>query len=71
MTSITPAQPAYVNERVGAKFYNVTPAALRKWRREGTGPDFVKFGAAVRYSMDALAAYAAVRTVRSNANKGV
>lgn len=32
-----------------ARRANVSIAALRKWRREGTGPRFLKLGRLVRY----------------------
>lgn len=37
-----------------AERYDVSPATVRKWRHEGTGPAGVRFGRHVRYSLAEL-----------------
>src|SRR5687767_100651 len=36
-------------ERYASKYINFSPAALRKWRREGRGPAYVRVGRSIRY----------------------
>jgi predicted DNA-binding transcriptional regulator AlpA len=38
-----------INESELARQANISTAVLRKWRREGRGPRFVKLGRLVRY----------------------
>jgi predicted DNA-binding transcriptional regulator AlpA len=38
-----------INESELARLANISTAVLRKWRREGKGPRFVKLGRLVRY----------------------
>lgn len=38
-----------INESELARRAAVSTAALRKWRREGTGPRFLRLGRCVRY----------------------
>jgi hypothetical protein len=38
-----------VVERDAARYIGFTSAALRKWRREGRGPAYIRFGRSVRY----------------------
>lgn len=38
-----------MNESELARQANISTAVLRKWRREGTGPRFIKLGRLVRY----------------------
>jgi excisionase family DNA binding protein len=38
-----------LTEQQAANLLNVTPAALRRWRRERRGPRFAKLGRLVRY----------------------
>lgn len=37
-----------------AEYLTVTKSALSHWRAHGKGPDYLKLGAAVRYSRTAL-----------------
>lgn len=37
-----------------AQVLQCTQSALRRWRREGRGPDFVRVGRLIRYSRSAL-----------------
>ena len=49
------AMPRLVDEREAAKMLAITVSALRRWRREGSGPVFTHCGRCVRYSLHALA----------------
>jgi len=44
-------------ERETADILSCSEAALRRWRRLGTGPAFVKIGRLIRYSEQDLAAW--------------
>ena len=48
-----------------AEFLNVSVSWLAKARMRGDGPDFVKFGRAVRYSKNSVVCYAKSRLHRS------
>ena len=54
--SIPGIDPCF-DERVAAKILGVSPAFLRKRRRLGLPPRFVRFGRAVRYSAPDLRAF--------------
>ncbi len=43
-----------VCERQAGRLLCVSPALLRKWRRLGGGPQFLRLGRCVRYPVDAL-----------------
>lgn len=43
-----------IREREAADMLNVSVAALRKWRREGKGPRYIKVGRLVRYRVAEL-----------------
>lgn len=45
----TPSDSHCLNERDLSMTLKVSIALLRKWRRQGGGPPFLKFGRAVRY----------------------
>lgn len=46
-----------INEHETARRLQVSVGALRKWRREGEGPVFVRLGRCVRYKLSDLLAY--------------
>jgi predicted site-specific integrase-resolvase len=48
-----------VTERDAAKMLSVSPAALRRWRREGRGPGFCRVERLIRYRIADLEAYLA------------
>jgi hypothetical protein len=54
---MTDAQALVATEKEAAAMYNVTPAAMRKWRREGRGPAWVHLGRCVRYPVAGLQAH--------------
>jgi predicted site-specific integrase-resolvase len=41
-----------------AIYLNVSPTRLQKWRRDGCGPVYRKFGGKIRYHVDELRAWA-------------
>jgi hypothetical protein len=49
--------PQLLNEREAAKILAVSIAALRRWRREKRGPQFVRCERCVRYALDALSEF--------------
>jgi hypothetical protein len=51
--------PQMVNEKQTARMLEVSKAALRKWRREGRGPQFARLGRCVRYDLRAIEKYLA------------
>ena len=44
-----PKTPVTMNDQQVAEYLNMSAASLRKWRRLGGGPKFLKIGRAVRY----------------------
>ena len=48
----------YVDTQEAAKKLGLSASKMCKMRHFGIGPEFVKFGKAVRYADDALEAYA-------------
>jgi len=57
--------PKYQTTRDTAALLGVTERWLQKLRMSGDGPEFVKFGRAVRYDADAVRAWAASRARKS------
>jgi len=47
----------FVDEKTVAESLQMSLAAIRRWRYQGTGPKFRKFGASVRYSITDLEAW--------------
>ena len=43
-----------LRETEAAKFLNIAPSTLRRWRVDGSGPAFTKIGGAVRYPIGCL-----------------
>ncbi len=52
----------YINEHELATQLGIRVATLRKWRLFGRGPQFVRFGRAVRYPTDRLVGWLASRS---------
>lgn len=50
-----------------AELLSVSVKTLEAWRRLGKGPEFVKLGRSVRYTISALDAFTRERTVRNSA----
>lgn len=61
------SQATRINNRKAAQRLGVAPETLRKWRWEGRGPRFIRYGdgpgARCYYDTDDLDAYLAKRTV--------
>jgi hypothetical protein len=49
--------PGYTPEAETADALNVSLRTLRKWRQEGLGPSYVKFGRQIHYSVEGRAAW--------------
>ena len=47
-----------------ARRINASSAVLRKWRREGKGPEFVRIGRLIRYPIRGVNAWLAAHTVK-------
>jgi hypothetical protein len=60
----------YVDVRAAAGILNVSPSFLNKSRLDGSGPPYLKLGAAVRYDIAALEAWAASRMRKSTSDSG-
>jgi len=39
----------YLTEKKTSKRIDMSPSALRKWRRQGFGPPYIKIGRLIRY----------------------
>jgi hypothetical protein len=55
-------QPLW-NPKETARFIHASQAALRKWRRRGEGPAYVRVGRLIRYNRAAIEAWLMTRTV--------
>lgn len=47
----------YMTEIELAAYWGISPKTLQRWRGDGRGPDYVKFGRCVRYPLGAAAAF--------------
>jgi helix-turn-helix protein len=54
MEQTTLILPQMLSERQAANILAVSIAALRKWRREGRGPQFTRLERCVRYDIRAI-----------------
>ena len=52
-----------VTEKAAANLLKLAPQTLRAWRHKRQGPDYVKFGRAIRYCVNDLAAFVEKRRV--------
>lgn len=64
---ITPPEDRRLTVKETAEILSVSVKTLEAWRRLGKGPEFVKVGRAVRYTMHALDQFTRERTVRNSA----
>ena len=55
-----------LNEKQTAQMLSVSVAALRRWRREGRGPEFTRLERCVRYPLRSIERY---YSENSSANK--
>ena len=65
MTRPAPASPdsELVDTREAARRLGLSPPALIKWRRDGKGPAYYRFGYAIRYRATDLDAFLAAHKV--------
>lgn len=61
---------AFINEIKLAELIGIKSSTLRKWRYEGKGPKFVKFGHRVMYNMADVEAYIQAQTRCSTVDMG-
>jgi hypothetical protein len=54
MEQTTSNIPQLLSEKQAARMLSVSIAALRRWRRERRGPQFVRLERCIRYSVGAL-----------------
>jgi predicted DNA-binding transcriptional regulator AlpA len=59
-----------LNERQAAQLLNIKVATLRRWRRAGKGPAFLKIGGAVRYDRAELEGFIASARRMSTSDSG-
>jgi hypothetical protein len=57
-TTLAPSEESpFLTEGEAAMRLRMNPKTLRNWRSAGVGPDFLRFGSLVRYSVVALDAW--------------
>lgn len=66
-TQTVPAGDRRLTVEEAAELLSVSVKTLEAWRRLGKGPEFVKLGRSVRYTIRALDAFTLERTVRNSA----
>jgi len=54
--------PRMLKEKQAAEMLEVSKAALRRWRREGRGPQFTRLGRCIRYNVRAIEEFLAKHT---------
>jgi predicted site-specific integrase-resolvase len=54
MEQTSPILTQMLNETQTARLLAVSVAALRRWRREGRGPQFLRLGKCIRYDVRAI-----------------
>jgi predicted site-specific integrase-resolvase len=59
-------EPIVVTEGEAARLLSVSRAALRRWRREGRGPEFTRLERCVRYDLRSIELFV---TQNSSGNK--
>lgn len=64
---VVPSEERRLTVEETAELLSVSVKTLEAWRRLGKGPEFVKLGRSVRYTMRALDAFTRERTVRNSA----
>lgn len=55
-----------VRESEASRLLSVSIAALRRWRREGRGPKFVRCEGCIRYDLRAIEHYLAANSSQNN-----
>jgi Helix-turn-helix domain len=64
MESIADMPGGYMLEATIAKQLNLTPQTLRKWRRQGKGPAFIKIGRRIFYRVASCDAWLKSREIQ-------
>jgi predicted DNA-binding transcriptional regulator AlpA len=59
-----------LREPAAAKALGVSKAALRRWRREGRGPSFIRLQRAIGYRVSDLEKFLSENTVRARSDRG-
>ncbi len=70
MSQTTLPRKRLMKERETAEILGIEVSTLRRWRWAGRGPAFCKFGAAVRYEPEVIAAYIAANRRQSTSDTG-
>ena len=65
-----PHQKQFGDVSVAAEILDVSPSYLNKLRMTGSGPPYVKIGAAVKYLLPELLPWALARSRRSTSDSG-
>ena len=60
---MNPNTTQFLTTEQAAKYLNVAPVTLGAWRTQGQGPAYLKLGRCVRYSLAAIDAWVAGRSV--------
>ena len=58
-----------LRETAAAKTIGVSKAALRRWRREGRGPSFIRLERAIGYRLSDLEKFLLENTVKVRSNR--
>lgn len=66
----SPHSNGLVNEHRAAEILGLKVPTLRRWRWAGTGPEYIKLGAAVRYDPQALSEFVEAGRRRSTSETG-
>ena len=48
------AQAIHLSEKEAAAYLSVSLSTMRRWRKNGTGPEYFRFGGVLRYSRSTL-----------------
>lgn len=67
--SAVPPRATYLTTKDAARVLGLHPDTLRRIRREGGGPPFLRIGRAVRYRLDVVHEWAISRTFKSTAHE--
>lgn len=57
-----------IREAAAAAYIDSSPATLRKWRHQGRGPGFVRFGRSIRYDVAELDRFIEAHRARSTSD---
>ena len=70
MLQLTGTYAVFLTTSEAGNFLRISPITLGRWRIEGYGPPFRKFGRRVVYSRDDLLAWANQQARSSTSDKG-